>query len=160
VAAASSRSIPTPTNTGTYEEWSTTHPVKRLNTIPPKPAPMLAMPQMEPTVLPGNRSAGIANMFASAPEYPSVAIEIRPIETDTFDTSTAGIAEVMSAANSMTEILRAHVTLTPRLSMAAAQAPPSRLPAPAVKNGIQANLPTAAMSKPRALFRYCGNQKI
>ncbi len=82
------------------------------------------------------------------------------MDTDTLATSTAGIAEVMSAANSMTDNLRARVTPIPCWSMAAEQEPPSRLPAPAVKNGIQANLPMAAVSKSRVLFRYCGNQKI
>src|ERR1039457_411274 len=100
---------------------------------------MLAMPQTEPTVFLGNRSAGIASMFESAPVYPSVAVEISAIETNTFDTSTAGIAAVMSAEKNMTDILRARATGITRFSTAAALAPPSRLPAPAVKNGIQAN---------------------
>jgi hypothetical protein len=53
---------------------------------------MLATPQTEPTVFLGNLSAGIASMFESAPVYPGVAEEISTIETNTFDTGTAGIA--------------------------------------------------------------------
>ena len=128
--------------------------------MPPKPAPILAMPQTEPTVFRGNLSAGIASIFASAPVYPRVAVEISAMETYTLDTSTAGIAEVISAAKNRTDILRARTAGTPMCNKAVEKAPPMRLPASAVRNGIQANLPMDARSNPRALFRYCGNQKI
>ena len=51
--------------------------------------------------------------------------------------STAGMADVMSAAKKVTEVLRAMVTLQPRLRRRPDIQPPRMLPKPATMKGIQ-----------------------
>ena len=92
--------------------------------------------------------------------YPAIATETSAMDSHVFCTSTAGIAEVISAAKKVTDPFRVTVIDTFRFSSHADSAPPAKFPAPATTNGIHANLPIAAMSKCRAFFRYSGNQKM
>ena len=82
------------------------------------------------------------------------------MESQASRTSTAGMALVMRMAKKVTADLRAMVTDAPRWRRKPESHPPNRLPKPATRNGIQANLPMAARSKFRTRFRYSGNQKM
>jgi hypothetical protein len=48
---------------GLYEKWSTTMPVVSMKSIPPKPDPMLAMPNTVETEFRGKTSEGRARIF-------------------------------------------------------------------------------------------------
>src|SRR5260370_40600759 len=80
-----------------------------------------------------------------------MAIETSPIETHTSEARTAGMAESISTAKTVTVVLRASVTVQPRLSRIPQPHPPTRLPAPATMNGIQPYLPIDCMLKWRGL---------
>src|SRR5674476_1386965 len=67
IVAQISGRIPNPKNVGVYEYRSTTHPVISVNSMPPKPDPMLARPYTDPTADFGNTSAGKLSMFARQP---------------------------------------------------------------------------------------------
>ena len=70
--------------------------------MPPKPEPMLASPQMEPTTFLGYTSAGKASMMEQHPVYPSMASDTRAMEVRASRAKTAGMALVMSMAKSVT----------------------------------------------------------
>src|SRR5258708_211577 len=128
--------------------------------MPPKPEPMLANPQIDPSVLVGNTSAGKESRTALQAVYPAMARETSAMERQALSTKTAGIAAVMQRANRLTVPLRATLTLIPACNSLPQTQPPARLPRSAARNGIQPTLPIEASSKCRALLRYSGNQKI
>src|SRR5258708_40325223 len=84
-----------------------------------------------------------------------MAMETSPIETHTSETRTAGMAESISTAKPDTVVLRASVTVQPRLSSIPQPPPPTRLPAPATMNGIHPNLPIDCMLKWLPVQRSC-----
>src|SRR5262249_22399464 len=137
-----------------------TQPVISVKIIPPKPAPIAASPHVLPTRFFGNTSEGKLSVFAKAPVYPAIAMATNPIESHTFETRTAGIAESIRTAKKVTVVLRATVTVQPRLSRSPQPQPPRRFPKPATMKGIQPYFPIDSMLKWRAFLRYSGNQKV
>src|ERR1039457_7079320 len=105
--------------------------------MPPKPEQMLARPYTDATALFGNTSAAKLSMFARQPVYPNLAMDTSAIDIHACRASTAGIADVISAAKNVTEVLRAKVTLQPRCNSRPDIHPPRMLPNPATMNGIQ-----------------------
>ena len=157
--AATSGITPKSTKTGRNEYRSTSHPVTRLKIIPPIPDPILANPQMEATAPFGNTSPGIASRFASAPEYPKVAIEIRAMHCAALSLFPTKTADTIRAEKMRTAPRRAVAALAPVRKSTLNTAPPARFPMVAVKNGIQAVAPISRSENEWATFRYCGNQK-
>src|SRR4051794_26657055 len=105
--------------------------------MPPKPDPMLASPYTEPTADFGNTSAGKLSIFARHPVYPSIATDTNAIDIHASGASTAGIADVISTAKKVTDVLRAIVTVHPRFKRRPDIQPPRMLPKPATIKGIQ-----------------------
>src|SRR5205823_4939912 len=106
-------------------------PVISVKIIPPNPAPILASPQTDPTRFLGNTSEGKLRVTASAPVYPAIATETNAIEIRTSETRTAGMAESIRVANSVTVVFRANVIEQPRSIRSPHIHPPSRFPRPA-----------------------------
>ena len=118
------------------------HPVASENNIPPNPEPILAIPHTEAVTSPGKTSAGSTSRFASAPEYPNVAIETRLIASAGLVAQGMSSADVISAEKQTTLIRLAPGRDTFHLFQRTANnPPPARFPIAAVKKGIQAVSP-------------------
>src|SRR2546426_8313581 len=61
-------SKPATTNAGTYEKWSTTHPVLKIKIIEPMPAPVPPKPATEATALSEKKSLGRVCTLLIQPE--------------------------------------------------------------------------------------------
>ena len=59
--------MPYAMNTGVYPYWSIIRPLSQLNSIPPKPEPMLASPQTDATMFFGTTSGGNASALLLQP---------------------------------------------------------------------------------------------
>src|SRR5581483_4406412 len=137
---------------------STTQPVVSVKIRLLRPAPVPPSPATDATALPGKKSLGNTCTLLIQTWNAKVTTQISASATIGSAARTARIpAGINKAARAIT-VLRARLTVQPRLIRQPDAQPPSRLPTPAVKYGSQANDPTSLRLKPRAFCKYSGSQ--
>src|SRR5262245_63811497 len=101
--------------------------------MPPIAPAMPPMPTTEPTAWRGNMSDVVVKMFADQPWCAPAAIPTNDTAIQTFEAFAANTTGTTASAQINIAVLRARLTLTPRLIIEDDNQPPATLPASAIK---------------------------